>query len=138
MGFLDDLFDPKPEFVKPIVAKINSYLSGMNPDVVSRIRSDAIFYAEKKSNWDKVSEQMRSGKDSEYFALLFVSLATRDVIRSGEFHIYAGIVSAEGMAACGIFCDCVDRLVALRQMSRDVAENAKAEVKAMLNDIGIG
>ena len=51
MGFLSNLFDSKPEYVRDIVKKIEGYSVDVNSEVKRQIESDAIFYAENKKNW---------------------------------------------------------------------------------------
>lgn len=77
-------------------------------------------------------------KDAEYYSLFFIYLSVRGALRKGVFHVYAGIVSAEGHIACGIGCDCLDRLFQLEFIKKDVAEDAKIHLNSILSDIGIG
>ena len=138
MGLFGELFSSNPSEVKDIVTKIKAYFVGINPDLVRILQNEAILYAEKESNYPKIQKAMSEGGDAEYCALLFIYLGTQDVIRRGEFHIYSGMVNAEGQVACGIACDCIDRIVHLGHFDKDYAESRKASLNDMLTDVGIG
>ena len=46
MGLFADLFNPKPDYVKNIIKKIEGYSVEKYPEVMTQIQSDAIYYAE--------------------------------------------------------------------------------------------
>jgi hypothetical protein len=138
MGFFDKLLNPQPKDIKNIVTKINAYFVDINPELARPLQDEAIFYAEKESNFSKIKKGLDEDKDAEYFALLFIYLGTKDLIQRGHFHIYSGIASAEGGAACNIACDCLDRLTKLGHFDSSKVESMKSDLKEMLTDIGIG
>jgi hypothetical protein len=136
MGFFDDILNPKPKFVSDISTKIRAYFIDENPDFVRLFQSDAIYYAENKNNWAKIEEGLNSGKDAEYFALIFISLSVRAILLKGEFHIYAGMMTAEGEAAYAMYCDCLDRLVKTKGSDKADAKTTKERLRQQLVDIG--
>ena len=138
MGLFNEFLNPKPKYVKDIVIRIKSYFVDVNPEVASPLLKEAIFYAEKESNWEKIEKGFTEGKNNEFYSLFFIYIGTRDVLLSGHFHIYSGMVNPEGNVACGIAIDCIDRLVHLRFMEKDEAEKRKADLHSLLSDIGIG
>ena len=77
-------------------------------------------------------------KDAEYYSLYFIYLSVKDALNNGVFHEYAGIVGIEGNIACGIGCDCLDRLFQLGFIQKEAAEDAKIHLKSLMSDIGIG
>ena len=139
MGFFADLFDSKPDYVKNIVKKIEGYSVEKYPEVMTQIKNDAIYYAENEKNWSMIEKGYKNdNKDAEYYSLYFIYLAVKDALRNGVFHVYAGIVSAEGNIACSIGSDCLDRLFQLGFIKKDAAEDAKIHLKGLMSEIGIG
>lgn len=138
MGILDNMLNPKPKFVSDIVTKIKAYFVDVNPDVKYILQEEAIIYAENENNREKIEKGLSSGKDAEYFCLLFIYLGTRAVILRGEFHVYAGVVSMEGNIAFGIACDCLDRLAKLKFVDKEEAESMKHQLKKSMSDPSIG
>ena len=138
MGLFGKIFDSNPAEVKDVVTKIKAYFVGINPDLVKVLQNEAIFYAEKESNYPKIQQAFSDGKDAEFLSLMFIYLGTQDAIARGEFHIYSGMVTADGNAACAIACDCIDRLAYLGHYEKNDAEARKSNLKNMLTDIGIG
>jgi hypothetical protein len=139
MGFFSDLFDPKPGFVKDIVKKIEGYSIDINSDVKAQLESDAIFYVENKKNWEMIEEGYEKRKrDAEYFSLYFLYLSARDALRSGKYHVYAGMVTIEGNIACSIGCDCLQRLFERGHINKKEAKDAKIFLKNIISDVGIG
>lgn len=139
MGFLKDLFDDKPGFVKSIVKKIEGYSADLNPDVINDIQSDAIYYAENQKNWKGIEDGINNQrKDAEYYSLYFLYLASKDALKQGRYHIYAGVVSVEGNIACSIGCDCLDRLFQRGYIKKNEADDAKLHLKSLTTDTDFG
>ncbi len=139
MGFLSNLFDSKPEYVRDIVKKIEGYSVDVNSEVKRQIESDAIFYAENKKNWKMIEGGYeKKNRDAEYYSLYFLYLAAKDALKSGKYHMYAGIVSIEGNLACSIGCDCLERLSQRGYISEEEAEDAQIHLKSLVSDVGIG
>jgi len=139
MGFLSNLFDPKPQYITDIVKKIEGYSVDINSEVKSQLESDAIFYAENKKNWKIIKEGYEQRKrDAEYFALYFLYQSVRDALRSGKYHVYSGMVDIEGHIAYEIGCDCLQRLFERGHIKEDAAEDAKLFLKNLMSDVGIG
>ena len=138
MGFLSNLFDSKPSYVKDIVKKIEGYFVDVNSDVKRDLENDAIYYAENENNWKKIEEGYENKKDAEYYSLYFIYLAIKDALKSGKYHIFAGMVSIEGNIACEIGCDCLQRLFQRGYIEKKDAEDAQIHLKGLISDIGIG
>lgn len=139
MGFLSNLFDSKPDYVRDIVKKIEGYSVDVNSEVKRQIESDAIYYAENKNNWKMIEEGYAQRKrDAEYYSLYFLYLAAKDALKSGKYHMFAGIVGVEGNLACGIGCDCLERLAQRGYVSQEESEDAQIHLKSLLSDVGIG
>jgi hypothetical protein len=139
MGLLSGLFDSRPDYVKDIKKKIEAYCLDLHHSVRQAIEGDAIYYVENEGNWKGIEEGFsRHNRNAEYYSLFFVYLACRDLLRSGRFHIYAGIVGIEGNLTCETGCDCIDRLVQRGYISSDDAESSKSTMKRYLSDVGVG
>ena len=138
MGFFSNLFDSKPSYVKDIVKKIEGYFVDVNSDVKRNLESDAIFYAENENNWKMIEEGYANKKDAEYYSLYFIYFSTKDALRSGKYHIFAGMVSIEGNLASEIGCDCLQRLFQRGYIKKKEAEDAMIHLKGLMSDVGIG
>lgn len=139
MGFLSDLFNQKPDYVKDITKKIQAYCIDLNSAVRMQIESDAIYYAENPNNQKGIEDGYANHKrDAEYYSLFFIYLACRDLLKSGRFHVYAGISGIEGNITCEVGCDCLDRLVERGYIKASEAETSKNRMHSLLTDIGIG
>ena len=139
MGFFSNLIDPKPGFVKDIVKKIEGYSVDINSHVKDQLESDAIFYVENKKNWKMIEEGYKNNKrDAEFYSLYFLYLSAKDALRSGKYHVYAGMVEIEGNIACDIGCDCMERLSERGYIQKSEAEDAQIHLRGLMSDIGIG
>jgi hypothetical protein len=139
MGIFSDFFDSKPDYVKAIVKKIEGYSVDINPDIKRLLESDAIYYAENPKNWKGIEDGFNSGnKDAEYYSLYFLYLAAKDALKSGKYHIYAGVVSIEGNLVCSIGCDCLTRLLQRGFIKEDAAKDAQIHLQSLQSDVGIG
>jgi hypothetical protein len=138
MGLFNEFLNPKPKFVKDIVTKIKAYFIDITPEVAIPLQEEAIFYAEKESNWPKIEKSFSEGKNIEFYSLFFIYVGTKDVLLNGHFHVYSGMVNPEGKIACGIACDCIDRLVQLNFVDKREGDEKKDYLRSLLTDIGIG
>ena len=139
MGIFSKTFDSKPDYVKAIVKKIEGYSVDINPDIKRLLESDAIYYAENPKNWNGIEDGYKNGnKDAEYYSLYFLYLAAKDALKSGKYHIYAGVVSVEGNLACSIGCDCLERLLQRGFIKKDAAKDAQIHLQSLQSDVGIG
>jgi len=139
VGMFSKLFDSKPDYVKAIVKKIEGYSVDINPDIKRLLESDATYYAENPNNWKGIEDGINSGnKDAEYYSLYFLYLAAKDALKSGKYHIYAGVVSIEGNLVCSIGCDCLKRLLQRGFIKEDAAKDAQIHLQSLQSDVGIG
>ena len=138
MGLFSNLFSMKPSYVSDIIKIIEGYFVDVNPEVGAILKKEAIFYAENPNNKTKIEAGYANDKTSEYFALMFIYLGAKDAVLRGDFHQYAGIISAEGMIACEIIYDALDRLAQRVYINSEEAEQMKERIQEKVNDVGIG
>jgi len=125
--------------VKDIKKKIEAYCLDLQSEIRGAIESDAIYYVENERNWKGIEDGFnRHNRNAEYYSLFFIYLTCRDLLKSGRFHIYAGLVGLEGNLTYGVGCDCLDRLVQRGYISNDDADSSKETMESYLTDIGIG
>lgn len=77
-------------------------------------------------------------RDAEFYSLYFIYLSAKDALRSGKYHVYAGMVEIEGNIACDIGCDCMERLSERGYIQKSEAEDAQIHLRGLMSDIGIG
>ena len=137
MGFFSNL--SRPSYLKSIISCIDAFFVDYGPLTVSNdLIEVAYFYAENKNNQDKIKAMLDDNRLHEYIALLFIFLGAKDLLKSGKYHIYAGMISGEGLQVSSVAQTALKKMYSLKYISKKDHDVLKKNLDNIMNDFSIG
>ncbi len=129
MGIINKLTLPKE--IKQIRKFVEAFLSDEHPDVYSEVIEEAVFTVENPNNRQKFLDGIhKDGKTYEYFGLLITSLAVRRTLMNGaRYFAYAGIKTGEGMRLEAVYGHIMNKMAALKYISKKEAKDSILSLK---------
>jgi hypothetical protein len=87
-------------------------------------------------NKGDVVRSVQSGTPATVVALCEIANVSGDLVESGSFHIYRGILGLYGQTVLDLYISAMKRLVDVGAMSQDVHEKEIAFLKANIQSVG--